>query len=113
LDCIFCKVVAGQVPAQIVLEDEHLLAIRDITPQAPTHVLVLPRRHVPSLWELEDPELSGRLLAAAAAVARQEGLAAGWRLIVNTREHGGQEVPHLHMHVLGGRSMGPMLTRPK
>ena len=112
MTCVFCKIVAGELPADRVLEDEHLLAIRDRSPQAPTHVLVIPRVHVESLWEFEQPELGGRLLAAASAVARQEGLEAGWRLIVNTREHGGQEVPHLHLHVLGGRPLGPMLKHP-
>ena len=111
MDCIFCKIVAGELPSERVFEDDHLIAFRDIQPQAPTHVLVIPRRHVDSLWELEDPELAGRLLDAAARIARDEGLDAGWRLIANTRDHGGQEVPHLHLHVLGGRPLGPMLSR--
>lgn len=107
--CLFCKIVAGEIPAQLVREDERTLAFRDISPQAPVHVLVIPKAHVPSLWELDDPELAGACLHAAAEVARDEGLAAGWRLIANTRDEGGQEIPHLHLHVLGGRPLGRML----
>ena len=111
MDCIFCKICAGTIPSTRVYEDAEILAIRDIHPQAPTHVLVLPRQHVASLWELEDERLAGRLLATAAAVARAEKLVEGWRLIANTRQHGGQDVDHLHMHVIGGRRLGPMLSR--
>jgi histidine triad (HIT) family protein len=96
-----------------VYEDAHVLAFRDLRPQAPTHVLVVPKRHLDSLHELEDAELAGRLLLAAAAVARSERLEQGWRLIANTREHGGQEVAHLHLHVLGGRPLGRMLPSAK
>ncbi len=108
--CLFCKIVAGEIPATVVREDEQTLAFRDISPQAPTHVLVIPRIHVTSLWELEDPEVAGACLHAAAEVARQEGLGSGWRLIANTGEDGGQEVAHLHLHVPGGRPLGRMLT---
>ena len=113
MDCVFCRIVAGEIPSRKVLEDELVIAIRDARPQAPTHVLVLPREHVASLWELADERLAGRLLATAAEVARAEGLARGWRLIANTREHGGQEVAHLHLHVLGGRALGRMLEPEK
>lgn len=109
MDCIFCAIAAGRAPARIVHEDEHVLAFEDIQPQAPVHVLVVPRRHVESLWELDDPELAGRLLFAAAAVARKLALERGFRVITNTRRDGGQEVPHLHLHVLGGRRLGRML----
>jgi len=109
MDCLFCKIVAGEIPCEKVREDEHTLAFRDIRPQAPCHVLVVPKQHVDSMWELDDPEVAGRLLHAAAEVARQEELSHGWRLIVNTRDHGGQEVGHLHAHVLGGRPLGRML----
>jgi len=109
MDCIFCKISAGEIPSESVHEDEHVLVFRDIQPQAPTHLLVIPREHVGSLHELEDPELAGRLLSVASHVAREAGLDEGWRLIANTREHGGQEVDHLHLHVLGGRKLGPML----
>lgn len=109
MDCVFCRIVAGELPSERVREDQHTVAFRDASPQAPVHVLVVPRLHVASLWELEDPGLAGQLLAAAAEVAREEGLEAGWRLIANTRGHGGQEVDHLHLHVLGGRPLGRML----
>lgn len=109
MDCIFCKIAAGTVPSKRVFEDELVLAFRDVRPQAPTHVLVVPRAHVASLWELEDERLAGRLLSVAAKVARQEKLEQGWRLIANTREHGGQEVEHLHLHVVGGKKLGRML----
>ena len=107
--CLFCKIAAGEIPSETVYEDEEVFAFRDISPLAPCHVLVIPRRHVPSLWELTDRDLAGTLLVAAAEIARREGLEAGWRLIGNTREHGGQEVDHLHFHVLGGRRLGAML----
>lgn len=109
-DCIFCKITRGEIPSQRVLEDDLTIAFRDIRPQAPTHVLVIPRVHVESLWEEIDQGLAGRLLRSAAEVARKEGLAQGWRLIANTREHGRQEVLHLHLHVLGGRPLGRMLS---
>lgn len=109
MSCIFCRLVAGELPAARVHEDADVLAFRDIHPQAPTHVLVVPKVHVASLHELADARLAGALLAAAAHVARTEKLERGWRLIANTGEHGGQEVPHLHLHVLGGRPLGRML----
>jgi histidine triad (HIT) family protein len=109
MDCIFCKLAAGEIPSERVHEDEHVIAFRDLQPQAPVHVLVIPRIHVASLHELDDPELAGRLLLAAAQVAREAGLERGWRLIANTRDEGGQEVDHLHRHVLGGKRLGRML----
>lgn len=109
MSCIFCRIAAGEIPSTKLHEDEHVFAIRDIRPQAPVHLLVIPRKHVASLWELEDEALAGRLMAVAASLARAEKLEQGWRLIANTREHGGQEVPHLHLHVLGGRRLGRML----
>ena len=113
VSCVFCEIVAGRIPSKRVFEDDLVVAIRDIRPLAPTHLLVLPRAHVESLWDLEDERLAGRLLAAAAEVARAEGLEKGWRLIANTRGHGGQEVMHLHLHVLGGRALGRMLQPEK
>ncbi len=109
MDCLFCKIANDEIPADKVWENETCLAFRDIRPQAPSHVLVIPRLHVDSLWELEDVALAGALLDGAARVARAEGLEAGWRLIANTREHGGQEVAHLHLHVVGGKPLGRML----
>lgn len=113
MSCIFCRIVAGELPATRVHEDADVLAFRDIAPQAPTHVLVVPKLHLASLDELEDERLGGALLHAARLVARAERLERGWRLIANAREHGGQEVDHLHLHVLGGRPLGRMLAPPK
>ncbi|MFO7262012.1 MAG: histidine triad nucleotide-binding protein [bacterium] len=107
-ECIFCRIVAGDVPAQVVREDEHTLAFRDINPQAPTHVLVIPKRHVAAVDALEDDdvELIGRVVLAARLVARQEGIArSGYRLVMNNGPAAGQTVDHLHLHVLGGRQM--------
>jgi histidine triad (HIT) family protein len=112
MTCIFCRIVAGEVPAERVHEDERVIAFRDIHPQAPVHLLVVPKAHVGSLAELDDPELAGALLLAAARVARDAGLARGYRLIANTGAEGGQEVPHLHLHVVGGRPLGRMLAKP-
>jgi histidine triad (HIT) family protein len=106
-DCLFCRVVAGDVPADVVHSTDRALAFRDIGPQAPTHVLVVPREHHPDLAAAvdSDPSLVAELAAAAVAVARQEGLDGGYRLVANTGDDGGQTVPHLHLHVLGGRSL--------
>ncbi|MBK7644269.1 MAG: histidine triad nucleotide-binding protein [Planctomycetes bacterium] len=109
MSCIFCRIAAGEIPSQKLHEDELVFAIRDIRPQAPVHILVIPKVHIASLWELEDEALAGRLVSVAARLARQEKLEQGWRLIANTREHAGQEVPHLHLHVLGGKKLGRML----
>jgi histidine triad (HIT) family protein len=109
MPCVFCQIANGEIPAKKLFEDDLVFAIRDIRPQAPTHVLVMPIRHVESLWELEDEHLAGRLLSCAARIARDEKLENGWRLIANTRAHGGQEVPHLHFHVVGGKPLGRML----
>ena len=107
-DCLFCRVVAGRVPAQVVHETERTLAFRDIGPQAPTHVLVVPRDHHADVAALvdADPALAAELLAAAVAVAGQEGLTGGYRLVVNTGRDAGQSVQHVHVHVLGGRGLG-------
>lgn len=105
-DCIFCRIVAGEIPAARVAENEHCLAFRDIGPQAPTHILVIPRQHVASLDQLSSGELGGAILLMAAAVARAEGIAdSGYRVVFNTNAHGGQTVHHLHAHLLGGRAM--------
>ena len=107
-DCLFCKIGSGQIPAKVVLQDDEVLAFDDINPQAPVHVLVIPKRHVVALNDtgVGDQALLGRLLEAAAQVARQKGLAeAGYRVVANTGRDGGQTVLHLHLHVLGGRHM--------
>ena len=107
-ECIFCKIVAKTIPAALVYEDDLVVAFDDVNPQAPTHTLVIPRRHVGSIAELQDSdiELLGRLMLAGNTIARQKGIAdAGYRVVVNTGAHGGQTVFHLHLHVLGGRHM--------
>ena len=112
-DCLFCRIVAGEIPATVVHETDTTLAFRDITPQAPVHVLVIPKAHHENIGALAqaDPKVAGDVLATAAAVAAAEGLADdGYRLLFNTGAHSGQEVFHVHGHVLGGRPLGPMLT---
>ncbi len=106
-DCLFCRIVAGEVPATKLHEDDLVIAIRDISPQAPTHVLVLPVAHIASAAELTeaDAPLLGRLFSVATALARNEGLIRGWRLVTNVGVDGGQSVDHLHLHLLGGRRM--------
>lgn len=107
-DCIFCKIINREIPGDIVLETDTLLAFRDINPQAPTHVLIIPRRHIPTLEDLEDGDsgLMGRIMLAAQQVARQEGIAEdGYRTVFNCGHNGGQDVYHIHLHVLGGRRM--------
>ena len=104
-DCIFCKIASGEIQGTVVYQDEHVTAFRDLNPQAPTHVLVIPNRHVDSIVQLDDAELSFRLLEAARTVALQEGLGSGWRLVTNVGPDAGQTVFHLHWHVLGGRHM--------
>jgi histidine triad (HIT) family protein len=108
-DCIFCKIVAGEIPAGLVYEDDHTVAFRDINPQAPTHLLVIPRAHVASLSDAaegNERELLGHVMAAAAQVAAQEGLKeGGYRTVINTGAGAGQSVFHLHAHVLGGRRL--------
>ena len=107
-ECLFCKIVARTIPAALVYEDEMVVAFDDVNPQAPTHTLVIPRRHVVSIAELQDSdvELLGRLMLAGNTIARQKGIAdAGYRVVVNTGAHGGQSVFHLHLHILGGRHL--------
>jgi histidine triad (HIT) family protein len=107
-DCIFCKIAAGKIPATIVHEGGDIFAFRDTNPQAPTHVLVVPRKHIPSIDALtpEDTEVVGRLLLGAARVAAEQGLSQGYRLVFNCGEWAGQTVDHIHLHVLGGRRLG-------
>jgi histidine triad (HIT) family protein len=107
-NCIFCSIVAGTIPARMVHSDDDTIAFRDINPQAPTHVLVVPRRHIASVDAIApgDAELIGKLLMAAAGIARAEGVSdAGYRLVVNNGAAAGQTVDHIHVHVLGGRQL--------
>jgi len=111
-ECIFCRIVAGEAPSDIVYQDEGFLAFRDISPQAPTHVLIIPKIHVTSLAELTEgqQELAGRLIMIAKNLAEKEGLAEkGYRLVINCGSEGGQVVPHLHLHLIGGRKLGGRL----
>ena len=106
-DCLFCKIIAGTIPCNKVYEDDEVLAFRDIAPQAPTHVLVIPKKHItgPAAVTEEDDSLMGRLLRAAKQVADREGLS-DYRLVCNNGAGVGQSVFHLHLHILGGRPMG-------
>ncbi|MEO6952522.1 MAG: histidine triad nucleotide-binding protein [Polyangia bacterium] len=106
-DCLFCKIRDGQIPAKIVAENEHALAFRDVGPQAPTHVLVIPRKHLASLNDATraDAQLLGELHLLAQKVARDEGLTGGYRCVINTGPDAGQSVFHIHLHLLGGRAL--------
>jgi len=104
---IFAKIIAREIPAEIIYEDDICLAFRDIAPKAPTHVLIIPKKPIASLADLtdEDQAIVGRCVVVASVVARQELLSDGYRLVVNCGSDGGQEVPHLHFHLMGGRKM--------
>lgn len=107
-NCIFCKIAAGEIPTEIVYQDEELVAMRDLNPQAPTHILIIPRRHIATLNDLgaQDQALAGQMILAAQKVAAQEGIAeAGYRTVFNCNAGAGQTVFHLHLHVLGGRAL--------
>jgi histidine triad (HIT) family protein len=105
-DCLFCRIVRGEIPAKLVAASDECIAFRDINPQAPVHVLVIPRTHVSSLDEMRDGELLGKMALFAAEVARREGVAgSGYRTVINNGNDAGQSVAHLHMHVLGGRKL--------
>ncbi|MEQ8407268.1 MAG: histidine triad nucleotide-binding protein [Gammaproteobacteria bacterium] len=107
-DCLFCKIISGDIPSNKVYSDEHVYAFHDINPAAPTHILVIPRKHLHNVAasEGEDEALLGKLLLAANKIATQEGLEEdGFRYVINTNDNGGQTVYHLHLHILGGRQM--------
>ena len=104
--CIFCRIARGEIPAKMVVNGKDIVAFRDLNPQAAVHILIVPRKHVASLDDANDPELLGRMISLAAAIARQEGVAkSGYRTVINTGKDGGQSVDHLHIHLLGGRQM--------
>ena len=107
-DCLFCRIIKGEIPAKKVYEDEHTLAFEDINPQGPTHVLIVPKKHVPGLKEAQaqDAELVGRLHLAAAEIGRQRGIEDGYRTVLNVGPKSGQSVFHMHVHLIGGRDMG-------
>ena len=106
-DCLFCRIVAGEIPATVVAETDECVAFRDVNPQAPVHVVVVPRLHVRSLNEASDAALVGSLSLLAADIAKREGIAeSGYRTVINTNYDAGQTVFHIHLHLLGGRPMG-------
>ena len=108
-DCLFCKIIAGEIPGAILYQDDHLVALKDINPQASTHVLIVPRRHIASLNDLtpEDDALVGEMTRRAAAIAREHGHAdGGYRTVFNCNADAGQTVFHIHLHLLGGRRFG-------
>lgn len=114
MSTIFKKIIDREIPADIVYEDEHVLAFKDIDPQAPVHILIIPKKEIPTINDVEEADALalGRLFVAAKKIAQDQGIADdGYRVIVNVGHHGGQEVFHLHMHLVGGRRLGPMLTK--
>lgn len=109
MDCLFCKIVNEEIPAQRVYEDEHVIAFKDINPQAPFHCLIIPRRHIATLNDIEadDRQLVGHMVQAAATIAQQQGFAeTGYRTVFNCNSHGGQTVYHIHLHMLAGKPLG-------
>jgi histidine triad (HIT) family protein len=113
-DCLFCKIAAGEIPSRCAYEDDLVYAFHDIHPARPTHILVIPRRHITSLAHVkaEDEPVLGHMLAIAHKLAVENGSTDGFRAIINTGRIGGQEVPHLHLHIIGGpEPVGPMVLR--
>lgn len=112
MDCIFCQIVAGEVPSEIIHQDKRVAAFRDINPQAPLHLLIIPKKHIPTLADLsqEETSLAGHMVEVANQLARIEGVTeSGYRLVINSGQEGGQLVPHLHLHLLGGRQLSGSL----
>lgn len=109
-DCIFCKILADEIPSDRVYEDEYCIAFKDIQPKAPVHLLVIPRKHIASLNDLspDDQALMGHIVTRIPEIARNQGLEKGYRTVVNTEVEGGQEVYHIHFHILGGHQMAPL-----
>lgn len=105
-DCVFCKIVSGKIKEDIIYEDNATLAFKDINPQAPVHILIIPKNHIATLNDLDDTVVSSQLIQTAIKLAKQKGFADdGYRIVFNCNKHGGQEVFHLHLHLLGGRQM--------
>ena len=112
MDCIFCQIAAGKIPSEILYQDEEVIAFRDINPVAPTHLIIIPKRHIPSLTHLSEAEipLIGHMVNIANQMAKGEGIAeSGYRLAINCGQEGGQLVPHLHLHLIGGRKLSNAL----
>ena len=113
-ETIFSKIIRGEIPADIVFQDDTVTAFRDISPQAPTHILIIPNKLIPTVNDVtaQDEQVLGQLFVVAAKIAQQEGIAEeGYRLVMNCNKHGGQEVFHIHMHLLGGKPLGPLLSK--
>jgi histidine triad (HIT) family protein len=110
IDDVFCKIISGEIPADIVYRDEEFLAIKDIKPAAPVHLLVMPIKHAENIADMSDEALVGRMFQLAHRIAQEQGLVNGYRLVVNEGAHGGKLVPHFHVHVLGGKPLGPKLV---
>ena len=112
-DCLFCKIINGEIPSEKVYEDEEILAFKDINPVAPVHILVIPKKHISSLNEIEpeDQMLIGKIFTVIKKIAKEQGFAEnGYRVIANCGEDGGQEVKHLHFHILGGKKLGTKIA---
>ena len=112
MECVFCKIVAGEIPSDIIYEDDEFIAFRDIQPQAPVHLLIIPRGHISSVSQLTDKQsqLAGRLIMLAKRLAEKEQIAeSGYRLVINSGEEGGQIVPHLHLHLIGGKKLSDQI----
>ena len=112
--CVFCKIVKGELPAKVVYEDELVMAFHDINPQAPVHILVIPKEHIPTLNDLEERhrELIGHIFLVIKRIAKEQRIdQSGYRVLVNCNRDGGQEIYHLHFHLLGGKPLGPMVCR--
>ena len=108
MDCIFCKIIAGQIPSDVVYTDDKVIAFRDINPMAPVHLLIIPREHIPSLNDITEQQIAlvGHMVQVAKQLAKQQGIATkGYRIVINSGPQGGQVVQHLHMHLLGGREL--------
>jgi histidine triad (HIT) family protein len=108
MDCVFCKIIAREIPAEILYQDDEVIAFPDINPSAPVHLLIIPRKHIPSLLQLKkaDIPLIGHMAEVASRLAKEKGIAeSGYRIVINSGKEGGQVVPHLHMHLLGGRML--------
>ena len=112
--CVFCKIVNREIPAKIVYEDDKVMAFHDINPQAPVHILVIPKEHIPTVNDLEEKhkELIGHIFLVIKEIAKEMGIAeSGYRVLVNCNRDGGQEIYHIHFHLLGGAPLGPMVCR--
>ena len=112
MDCIFCQIVAGKITSEILYQDEEVIAFRDINPRAPIHLLIIPKKHIPSLTHLSEAELPlmGHMVNVANQLAKREGISdSGYRLVINCGKEGGQLVPHLHLHLLGGRKLSGVM----